>query len=341
MLLKYLISLAYACCLLRGEPEYRVFRLEGNAQGTRYHITYFSTDSLVSMAEISGVFNSLDSSLSLYKPYSLINKFNQSQKGIAVDAHLKNVVGKSVEVYKSTRGEFDVTVKPLVQAWGFGASKPATPVNAASIQKALACVGSLRFSLKGDSLVKSIPCLEIDLNGIAQGYSVDFICGLLEQKGIDNYMVEIGGELRVKGLNKNTNQNFRIGIESPSDNFGTPLKKIVLLKSGALTTSGNYRKYRYEGGKKISHLINPKTGYPIKNEMISVTVFAKDAITADGFDNAFMGMGLTQTLRFLKNRKDMGAYLIYQKPDGSIADMVAGTFPQILKLESNEQTSFY
>jgi len=333
MLLKYLLSLAYACCLLRGEPEYRVFHLEGNAQGTTYHITYFSRDSLVSLVEINQVFSSLDSSLSLYKPHSLINKFNQSQKGVTVDAHLKNVVRRSLEVYTDTKGEFDITVKPLVQAWGFGASKPATPVNAASIQKALACVGSFRLSLKEDSLIKSTPCLEIDLNGIAQGYSVDYICSLLEQKGIDNYMVEIGGELRVKGQNKKTNHSFRIGIESPSDSFETPLKKIVLLKSGALTTSGNYRKYRYSEGKKISHLINPKTGYPIKNEMISVTVFAKDAITADGFDNAFMGMGLTQTLRYLKNRKDLGAYLIYQKPDGSVVDTIAGIFPQILKLE--------
>jgi FAD:protein FMN transferase len=336
MLLKYLISLVYACCLLTDEPEYRVFHLEGNAQGTTYHVTYFSADSLVSTVEIDKVFSSLDSSLSLYKPYSLINKFNRSQRGIVADVHLKNVLLKSLEVYEDTGGEFDISVKPLVQAWGFGAIKPATPVDSAGIQSILACVGTSRLSLKGDSIVKSKPCLEIDLNGIAQGYSVDFICKLLEQKKIDNYMVEIGGELRVKGRNKKTNQNFRIGIESPSDSFGSSFKKIVLLESGALTTSGNYRQCRYEGGKKISHLINPKTGYPVINEMISVTVFAKDAITADGFDNAFMGMGLIHTLGFLKNRKDMGAYLIYQKPDGSLADTVAGSFPQILKLQSNE-----
>lgn len=199
------------------------------------------------------------------------------------------------------------------------------------IRKVLACVGTAGLGLNRDSLVKNIPCLEIDVNGIAQGYSVDFICGFLEQKGIANYMVEIGGELRVKGQNKKTGQSFRIGIESPSDNIGVSLKKTVKLESGALTTSGNYRRYLYRGGKKISHLIHPNTGYPITNEMISVTVFAKDAITADGFDNAFMGMGLTQTLSFLKNRKDMGAYLIYQKPDGSVADTVAGTFPQIVQ----------
>lgn len=126
MLLKYFISLAYACCLLKGEPEYRAFHLDGNAQGTTYHITYFSPDSLVGSAEINRIFSSLDSSLSLYKPYSLINKFNQSQKGILVDVHLKNVVSKSLEVYTDTRVS---SISPLSLWCRHGALAPLNQQN--------------------------------------------------------------------------------------------------------------------------------------------------------------------------------------------------------------------
>jgi thiamine biosynthesis lipoprotein len=329
MLLKYLIGLIYTCCWLKEEPEYQAYHMQGSAQGTTYHITYFSTSSLVSAEEVDMVFSELDSSLSLYKSYSLINKFNNSDKGIKVDSHLTRVVQMSLHVFKDTKGEFEITVKPLVQAWGFGAVKSQIKVDSAGIENILKCVGSSKLSFRKDSLLKQVPCVEIDLNGIAQGYTVDFLGGYLSQKGITDYMVEVGGEVVVKGINRVSNLPFKIGIETPDDHANLPLKKIVFLQSGALTTSGNYRKYRYSEGRKISHLINPKTGFSVDNEMISVTVWAKDAIIADAYDNAFMGMGLKKTLEYLKKRKDMGAYMIYWKPDGSIADTSTIAFPKL------------
>jgi FAD:protein FMN transferase len=332
MQLKYIVGLIFTCCWLKKEPEYRAYHLQGSAQGTTYHITYFSPDSLVSAEEVGIVFSELDSSLSLYKSYSLINKFNNSDKGIKVDTHLTTVVQKSLLVYQDTKGEFEITVKPLVQAWGFGAVKSQIKLDSAGIKNILKCVGSSKLSFRKDSLIKQVPCVEIDLNGIAQGYSVDFLGEYLSQKGITDYMVEVGGEVVVKGINRVSNLPFKIGIETPDDRDNLPLKKIVYLQSGALTTSGNYRKYRYSEGRKISHLINPKTGFSVDNEMISVTVWAKDAITADAYDNAFMGMGLKKTLEYLKKRKDIGAYLIYWKTDGSIADTSTIAFPQLNSL---------
>jgi FAD:protein FMN transferase len=329
MLLKYLIGLIFTCCWVKKEPGYRAYHLQGSAQGTTYHITYFSPDSLVSAEEVDIIFSELDSSLSLYKSYSLINKFNNAYTGIKVDTHLTTVVQKSLQVYNDTKGEFEITVKPLVQAWGFGAVKSQIKVDSAGIKNILKCVSSSKLSFRNDSLIKQVPCVEIDLNGIAQGYSVDFLGKYLSQKGVSDYMVEVGGEVVVKGINKVSNLPFKIGIETPDDHDNLPLKKIVSLQSGALTTSGNYRNYRYPEGRKISHLINPKTGFSVDNEMISVTVWAKDAITADAYDNAFMGMGLKKTLEYLKERKDMGAYLIYWKTDGSIADTSTIAFPQL------------
>jgi thiamine biosynthesis lipoprotein len=169
MLLKYLIGLVFTCCWLKKELKYQAYHLQGSAQGTTYHITYFSPNSLVSAEEVDMVFSELDSSLSLYKSYSLINKFNNSDKGIKLDTHLARVVQKSLLVNHDTKGEFEITVKPLVQAWGFGAGKSQINLDSASIRNILKCVGSSKLSFRKDSLIKQVPCVEIDLNGHCPG----------------------------------------------------------------------------------------------------------------------------------------------------------------------------
>src|SRR5262249_5610265 len=150
----------------------------------------------------------------------------------------------------------------------------------ATIKSLLHCVGTNKIILSGNTLTKSSPCVHIDVNGIAQGYSVDLVADFLESKGITDYLVEIGGEIRVKGHKQPSGEKMTIGIEGPSgnNNDAFPMKKILRIDHGAVTTSGNYRKYYEAGGQKISHLINPKTGYPLRNEIISVTIIAKDAI---------------------------------------------------------------
>ena len=303
----------------------RRYQLSGFAQGTTWQLNYYASDSAIKKNSIDSILLEIDNSMSLYKPNSLITQFNKSIKGVKLDSHFKKVMEKSFSINTETNGVFDVTVKPLVEKWGFGPKASNKTPAAAEIINALGCVGSGKLKLKGDSLIKFKPCVEVDLNGIAQGYTVDVLSDFLEMHGIKNYLVELGGEIRAKGL-KTDGSRFKIGIESPEENENSSMKKVITVNDGAITTSGNYRQYKTQGNKKISHLINSQTGYPIDNEVISVTVWARDAITADGFDNVFMNFGVKKSLSFLESRTDMAAYFIYLKEDKSIADTASTGF---------------
>jgi len=310
--------------------EMHKFQISGFAQGTTYHITYYAEDSLIHQMQVDSILNSLDSSLSIYKPYSVISKFNASAGGFNIDKHLKAVVKKSLDTYEQTNGLFDITVLPLVEAWGFGNKKNVSEPDSAVIQSLLACISSKLLVLENNFLRKIKPCVQIDVNGIAQGYSVDVLSDFFEANGIRNYMIEVGGEIRVKGKKYPENTAMKIGIEAPQSDFDNEhFQKVISMDSGAVTTSGSYRKYHESGGKKVSHIINPKTGYSSQNELISVTVFAKDAITADAYDNALMLMGLEKAMKFVDARKDMGAYFIYEN-GGVIKDTTSKNFKDFL-----------
>ena len=326
-----LILVGIACGSFSNKHSaFKAWHLSGYGQGTTYHITYYSAAGQVSSKQVDSILSEIDSSLSLYKSYSLINKFNNSASGVTVDDHFKRVVKRSVEIFCHTQGVFDVTVKPLVQAWGFGVKPISAWPDSARVNEILQYVGSDKIHLKGHKLIKDDPAVQVDLNGIAQGYSVDLLAEFLEKKNIRNYLVELGGEIRIRGRKQPGGQLMQIGIEAPDDNQfeSSPVKRIIALDKGAITTSGNYRKFHMAGNKKISHLIDPKTGYSINNELISVTVYARDAISADGYDNALMGMGLKNALTLMEKRKEMGAYFIYHKPDGSVADTATAYFPE-------------
>jgi thiamine biosynthesis lipoprotein len=305
-------------------------QLSGHAQGTTWHITYYAQDSMVSKRSVDSILSVLDSSMSIYKPYSLISRFNRAQKGITLDKHFEKVIAKSIEVWKASEGLFDITVMPLVEAWGFGAKKVTQYPDAAKIRSLLRCVGTGKLRLQGNCLFKKTPCITIDVNGIAQGYSVDVIADFLESKQIADYIVEIGGEIRVKGR-KPGNEKMKIGIEAPGDyTVDIPvMQKVIALDSGGITTSGSYRQYHESNGKKFSHNIDPRTGYPSQNELISVTVYAADAMTADAYDNVLMTMGLEKGLQFVEGRKDIAAYFIYKKNDGSVADSASAAFKRL------------
>lgn len=314
-------------------PPLKEYRITGFAQGTNYHITYYDTNNRITNHETDSILQSLDSSLSIYKPYSLISQFNQSEKGILIDKHLHTVINRSLDIYRNTKGVSDITIYPLMQAWGFGTSPSIKEPSADDIKALLPCIGSNKIHIKKDFLSKDIPCVKIDVNGIAQGYSVDVIANYFNSQGIRNYIVEIGGEIRISGRNQSTNKPFRIGIEAPAENADDEpiINKVLQLEKGAITTSGNYRKFHESNGKKISHLMNPATGFPFQNEMISVTIWAKDAITADGYDNALMGMGLKKSFQFLKKNKDIEAYFIYRDKNGKIRDTASAGFYPLLQ----------
>lgn len=311
---------------------FKKIQIDGLAQGTTYHIIYYATDSLVGKSQVDSILARIDSSLSLYKSYSLINQFNQSQDGVMTDMHFAKVIKKAIEIYHQANGLFDITVEPLTSIWGFGPTKVTAIPDSATIQNILPCVNSKLLYWKGRELKKKKSCVRVDANGIAQGYSVDVMADFFESKGIKNYVIELGGEIRVKGHKYPGHEKMKIGIESPGDDPEFSLiEKVVWVDKGAITTSGNYRRYYESNGKKITHLLDPKTGYSLQNELISVTVYAKDAITADGYDNALMAMGLKKAMAFVEKRKNMAAHFIYRKDNGSIADTMTKRFAVLLK----------
>lgn len=306
--------------------------LTGQAQGTTYQVIYYAPDSVITKGQIDSILLKIDSSLSIYKPFSLINKFNQSDSGIVVDEHFIKVVNKSIDTYHQTGGIFDITIQPLVQAWGFGAKPIKQLPDSATIKDLRQCIGSTFLQVFPNSVVKRKSCIKIDVNGIAQGYSVDVLADFLEMNHIKNYMVELGGEIRVKGTRQPGNEKMKIGIESPgNDEFEMGLiRRVIEVDKGAITTSGSYRRYFESGGKKITHIIDPRNGYPVSNGLISVTVFADDAITADAFDNAIMVMGLKKGLDFVNKRKDIAAHFIYKTKNGVIKDTMSHAFRTLM-----------
>jgi len=314
-----------------GDEQLQEFKINGYAQGTSYSITYYAKNEWVKKSNIDSIIQIIDQSMSLYKPNSLINKFNESTSGMLVDFHFMEVYKRAHSIFKDTKGKFDVTVAPLVQLWGFGPKKITKLPDDAAIKNALKGVGMEKISRHHNFLKKKSPQVSIDFNGIAQGYTVDVIAAHLQRNKIDHFMVEVGGELYINGTKPN-GQGFKIGIEGPTDTelSSQSMKHILQFKKGAITTSGNYQKYVMNGNQRISHLIDPKTGYPLKNEMVSVTVFAKDAITADGYDNPLMAMSVKEALAFVAKRKNMEVYMIYKKPNGELADTLSAGFKKLI-----------
>lgn len=335
LLNKSFISIVFLICLTSFRPvEWNRYTITGKAQGTTYSIVYYGKDSIITKKKIDEKLMELDSSLSLYKRDSKINQFNNSEKGIVLDDHLFTVIKKALLINKDTDGLFDITIYPLVEAWGFGKKKTNDIPDDSEILSLLNCVSSELIELKGNYLSKKKTCVKIDLDGIAQGYSVDVLADLLEQYNINDYVVELGGEIRVKGTKKPSGDKMKIGIESPPEyEFDLQLfNEIIPLNKGAVTTSGSYRKFHESNGRKITHIINPKTGFPQDNELISVTVYADDAITADAYDNALMLMGLEKALDFVEKRKNIAAYFIYRNNSGTVSRKASSAF---LKLKTD------
>jgi thiamine biosynthesis lipoprotein len=314
------------------EPKQVHYIFNGQAQGTTYLISYYLDNEKITKGQVDSVLLVIDNSMSLYKSNSLISKFNESNYGEDLDFHFLNVIKKSFQINKETEGIFDITVAPLVAAWGFASEKPKNLPDSNQIAQILPFVGMENIQLNGAYLKKLKPEVKIDLNGIAQGYTVDVIADFLIANGIKNFLVELGGELRVEGKKPN-GDDFYIGIEGPinSKSNESIIKHIAIIKGKALTTSGSYRNYIKNGSDNLTHIINPETGYPVQSEILSVTVLANNAISADGYDNALLSMGIKDALSFLNQHPDVDAYFVYKNEQGSVVDTMSTGFKAILK----------
>ena len=285
--------------------------LNGEAQGSTYHIVYYDEQNRNFKPEIEQILKDFDLSLSTYIPNSIISRINANEPDVLVDAYFIACFNKAKEIWKHTNGDFDPTVYPLVNAWGFGPGKKLT-IEKQKIDSILEFVGLKMIKLKGNKIIKKDPRVSLDFNAFAQGYSVDVVSEFLSSKQIHSFLVEIGGEVYAKGKKPNGDY-WTIGIEKPIENKESvnPIKALVKLKDMGLATSGDYRSFIVENGLKYAHTMSPKTGYPVKNNLLSVSLFSDDAITSDAMATGIMVMGLEKAKVFLKKHKELQAYMIY------------------------------
>lgn len=283
--------------------------------GTSYNITYQSNDNL--KPEIEKVLAEVDASLSPFNEKSVITHVNRNE-AVTLDDHFITVFRLSSEIYKDTEGAFDITVAPLVNAWGFG-FKNGTMPDKQAIDSLKQFVGFDKVKLQDGKIIKTDDRLMLDCSAIAKGYGVDAVAKMLKSKGISNFMVEIGGEIVASGENPK-GAPWRIGVSKPEDDsvsVSNDIQGIINISDKAMATSGNYRNFYYKGGKKYAHTIDPKTGCPVQHSILSATVVSNQCAKADAYATAFMVMGLEKAKAVLARHKDMMAYFIYSDDKGN------------------------
>ncbi len=313
--MKCIFLLAFPLLYYGCGSESNAIQISGEAQGTTYQITYFSGNNIIYQADVDSILQTIDLSLSTYVPSSIISRINRNDSTVRLDTYFTEVFKASMEVSETTGGLFDVTVAPLVNAYGFGVTAKAR-VDSFMIDSLLNLVGYRQIWLKGDRLVKEKPGILIDFNAIAQGYTVDVLAAFLDTRHITSYLIELGGEVKAKGIKMN-NEYWKVGIDVPTETPGNDrkLNAVVKLRDRSLATSGNYRKFYFENGKKYAHIIDPRTGYPANSNLLSASVVAGDCMTADAYATSFMVMGIEQSKKFLAAHPELGleVYFIYDE----------------------------
>ena len=304
---------------------------EGQIFGTIYHITYDSPGGKDLQKGITGVMDELNKSLSTYDPNSVISKVNTNQNP-ELDNYFLTVFKKAEKVSAITDGAFDITVAPMVNVWGFG-FKNKENVTPELIDSLKQLVGYTKVKLTNGQVVKQHQGTMLDCSAIAKGYGVDVVAAYIRDQGCKNYMVEIGGEVVAHGLNPK-GKAWNIGISKPDeDSFfkEQQLEAIVNLKDMALATSGNYRNFYVEGGKKYAHTIDPKTGYPVQHGLLSTTVLADSCMTADAYATAFMVLGLEKSIEVANSVSGIEVYFIYSDQNGAYKSYFSDGFKSLLQ----------
>jgi thiamine biosynthesis lipoprotein len=289
----------------------------GTVQGTTYQITFEAKKVSRHIQSVQLLLQQIDLSLSTYVDTSLISLLNKGNT-VELDSHLIKVISKALEISKQTDGAFDITIGPIVNLYGFGPTNKAPHVDSAIIDSLLQYVGYQKIHIHKNQLVKEKKGIYIDLNAIAQGYAVDVIANYFENENIVNYLVEIGGEVRTKGKNPKGNI-WRIGLDTPKENNFLPgydIYAVIHLYNKSLATSGNYRKSSVIDGIKYTHSINPKTGYPVKQRLLSVTIITDNCMDADAWATASMVSGLEKAKEMINANPEIEGYLIYNDSSG-------------------------
>ncbi|UII76726.1 FAD:protein FMN transferase [Flagellimonas sp. HMM57] len=304
----------------------------GNALGTTYSIIYISDVKLDFQKEIDSVFQVFNKSMSTYLPDSDISKINDGDSTLVIDQMLLDVFMQSKDVHYETDGYFDPTIGVLANAWGFGPGQQ-IELDSTKVDSLMEYVGFQKIGLTKDyRIVKAKKEIRFDFNAIAKGYAIDRLGRMLEENEIDNYLIEVGGEILAKGTNVLNGKSWKVAIDDPEDLTNRGGAAIIELKDAAMASSGNYRKFRVDPvtKEKYVHTINPKTGYTKNSNILSATVIAEYCMQADAYATAFMAMNLDATLELLEKHKEMEAFIIYVDDDGNTANFMTKGFQEIL-----------
>ncbi|MCK3657782.1 thiamine biosynthesis protein ApbE [Pasteurellaceae bacterium Pebbles2] len=324
-----------------------IITLNGKTMGTTYHIKYLDDGKVAQQAEqahsqIEGILKDVNAKMSTYIPSSELSRFNQNTQihtPIAISPELAKVVAEAIRLNKMTDGALDVTVGPLVNLWGFGPEKhTGKEPSPAELNERRAWVGIEKLKLNQTaqqfSLEKTVPQLYVDLSSIAKGFGVDQVADYLEHIGVQHYLVEIGGEIRAKGKNAEQ-KNWQIAIEQPNFDGSRSAQQVIGIENLGMATSGDYRNYFEENGKRFSHEIDPKTGYPIQHRLASITVLHPSAMTADGLSTALFVLGEEKALA-IAEKENLAIYLI-SKTEKGFETKMSSKFTALLAAQSNKQ----
>lgn len=286
----------------------------GQIFGTTYHITYQSDKDL--HREILQRLQLVDQTFSTFNDESIISKINRNEP-VKLNQMFIEVFDLAKTVSKDTHGAFDITVAPLVNVWGFG-FKSGTPPTKAVIDSLRHLTGYEKVKLIGSKVRKQDPRIMLDCSAIAKGYGSDVVAQYLRSRDVENFMIEIGGEIVVQG-NSDKRLPWKIGVTKPTDDstqVNNELQTVLNVTNTAMATSGNYRRFYYKNGKKYAHTIDPKTGYPVQHNILSATVLANTCAKADAYATSFMVLGLEKTQQVLQHHPDLMVYLIYAEGQG-------------------------
>ena len=318
-----------------GNKEPKQMQLQGEAFGTTYSIQYYSNDNFNAERGLDSVFYAVNKSVSTYLPNSDISKINQGDSMIVVDAIFKEVFNISEEVYKKTNGYFDPTVGVLRNAYGFGDVKPLQEIDSTSLDSLLNYVGFQKVKLKADGTIsKKFQQIYFDFNAVAKGYGIDCIGRYLDANGITNYLIELGGEILVKGKNLQKQQPWLVGVEAVDSELAhRSFEATVKLLNVGMASSGNYRKYRIDSitGQKYVHTLNPLTGSAEKSNVTSATVIASTCALADAYATSFMALGLEKSTVLLAELSGVEAYLTYVDSTEQPQVFISDGFRRLLK----------
>ena len=292
--------------------------LKGIAFGTSYSVQYFSEDQIDYSIQLDSIFDLINNSMSTYIDTSIISRVNNNES-VKVDNHFVNVFNTSKKIFDKTKGKFDPSIGILVNFWGFGPKFTNIPMDSLAIDNLKILVGFEKFKIDYTNIVLRPKNSFLDFNAIAKGYTVDLISGLLDDNNINNYLVEIGGELRAKGSNLSKNNNWIIGIDEPRFDDSQNIFITTELNNVAMATSGVYRKYNIDSnGRRYAHILDPLSGIPARTNILSVSVISETCIEADAYATALHLMNINEIEGFLVYNKDLSVYIIYENESGEM-----------------------